>query len=242
MTVPGAVDLIRALAPTLPDGFLLGAGTVPMRQPRARASTPAHRSSSARSSGRDADRGCHGHDVAATPGCFTPTEILDAWEAGADIVKVFPATALGPGSSRTCGGRCRRSSSCRPAASRSRTPATGSRAGAVAVGIGTSLARCAAIEAATSRVMPRMRERMVENVNARGAGRRDEMDAWPKIVTFGEIMLRLSPPGSERFLQSPPLSPRSAAAKPTSRSASRTSGTRAARHAPARACDRRGGR
>ena len=30
------------------------------------------------------------------PGCFTPTEILDAWDAGADIVKVFPATALGP--------------------------------------------------------------------------------------------------------------------------------------------------
>jgi 2-dehydro-3-deoxyphosphogluconate aldolase/(4S)-4-hydroxy-2-oxoglutarate aldolase len=31
------------------------------------------------------------------PGCFTPTEILDAWEAGADLVKVFPATSLGPG-------------------------------------------------------------------------------------------------------------------------------------------------
>ena len=30
------------------------------------------------------------------PGCFTPTEILDAREAGADVVKVFPATALGP--------------------------------------------------------------------------------------------------------------------------------------------------
>jgi 2-dehydro-3-deoxyphosphogluconate aldolase/(4S)-4-hydroxy-2-oxoglutarate aldolase len=30
------------------------------------------------------------------PGCFTPTEILDAWDAGADIVKVFPATTLGP--------------------------------------------------------------------------------------------------------------------------------------------------
>jgi 2-dehydro-3-deoxyphosphogluconate aldolase/(4S)-4-hydroxy-2-oxoglutarate aldolase len=30
------------------------------------------------------------------PGCFSPTEILTAWEAGADVVKVFPATALGP--------------------------------------------------------------------------------------------------------------------------------------------------
>ena len=30
------------------------------------------------------------------PGAFTPTEILRAWEAGADVVKVFPATAVGP--------------------------------------------------------------------------------------------------------------------------------------------------
>ena len=39
----------------------------------------------------------HRHDVAVMPGCFTPTEILTAWDAGADVVKVFPATALGPG-------------------------------------------------------------------------------------------------------------------------------------------------
>jgi 2-dehydro-3-deoxyphosphogluconate aldolase/(4S)-4-hydroxy-2-oxoglutarate aldolase len=39
---------------------------------------------------------CHRYDVPAMPGCFSPTEILCAWEAGADVVKVFPATALGP--------------------------------------------------------------------------------------------------------------------------------------------------
>ena len=39
---------------------------------------------------------CHRYDVAVMPGCFTPTEILHAWEDGADLVKVFPATALGP--------------------------------------------------------------------------------------------------------------------------------------------------
>jgi 2-dehydro-3-deoxyphosphogluconate aldolase / (4S)-4-hydroxy-2-oxoglutarate aldolase len=31
------------------------------------------------------------------PGAYTPTEILNAWAAGADVVKVFPATTLGPG-------------------------------------------------------------------------------------------------------------------------------------------------
>src|SRR5262249_35848485 len=40
---------------------------------------------------------CHRYDVLAIPGAFTPTEILSAWEAGADLVKVFPAARLGPG-------------------------------------------------------------------------------------------------------------------------------------------------
>ena len=39
---------------------------------------------------------CHERDVPAMPGCFSPTEILAAHECGADIVKVFPATMLGP--------------------------------------------------------------------------------------------------------------------------------------------------
>ena len=39
---------------------------------------------------------CHRYDVLAIPGAYTPTEILSALEAGADLVKVFPAVALGP--------------------------------------------------------------------------------------------------------------------------------------------------
>jgi 2-dehydro-3-deoxyphosphogluconate aldolase/(4S)-4-hydroxy-2-oxoglutarate aldolase len=39
---------------------------------------------------------CHRYDVVAVPGAFTPTEIASAWDAGADIVKIFPAGRLGP--------------------------------------------------------------------------------------------------------------------------------------------------
>ncbi len=39
---------------------------------------------------------CHRYDKMIMPGAFTPTEILTAWEAGADIVKVFPAEIVGP--------------------------------------------------------------------------------------------------------------------------------------------------
>jgi 2-dehydro-3-deoxyphosphogluconate aldolase/(4S)-4-hydroxy-2-oxoglutarate aldolase len=96
MTVPGAVELIRGLAPTLPDGFLLGAGTVVN-------ATMAHAVIGAGAQfvispvfRREMIAACHEHDVPAMPGCFTPTEILEAHDAGADIVKIFPATALGP--------------------------------------------------------------------------------------------------------------------------------------------------
>src|SRR5215204_6081466 len=94
MTVPGAVGLIRELAPTLPEGFLLGAGTVTdvataLAVIDAGASfvvSPVFKP--------DVVAACHQRDVAAMPGCFSPTEILAAYESGADIVKVFPATAL----------------------------------------------------------------------------------------------------------------------------------------------------
>ncbi len=44
----------------------------------------------------DVIRLCRRYDKLVMPGAFTPTEILAAWEAGADIVKVFPADVLGP--------------------------------------------------------------------------------------------------------------------------------------------------
>ena len=96
MTVPGAVGLIRELAPTLPDGFLLGAGTV-TDVATARAVIDAGASFVVSPVFKpDVVAACHERDVAAMPGCFSPTEILAAYESGADIVKVFPATALGP--------------------------------------------------------------------------------------------------------------------------------------------------
>src|SRR5207245_1567933 len=39
---------------------------------------------------------CRRYDRLVMPGAFTPTEVLTAWEAGADVVKVFPADVVGP--------------------------------------------------------------------------------------------------------------------------------------------------
>src|SRR3954467_5098771 len=81
MTVPGAVELIRALAPTLPAGFLLGAGTV-TDAATARAVIDAGASFVVAPVFRaDVIAACHAQDVPVMPGCFSPTEILAAHDA-----------------------------------------------------------------------------------------------------------------------------------------------------------------
>jgi 2-dehydro-3-deoxyphosphogluconate aldolase/(4S)-4-hydroxy-2-oxoglutarate aldolase len=96
MTVPRAIELIAEIAPSLPPGFLLGAGTV-VDPDTARAAVKAGARYIVSPVFRPAVvEASHSAGAAAMPGCFSPTEILAAWEAGADVVKVFPATALGP--------------------------------------------------------------------------------------------------------------------------------------------------
>jgi 2-dehydro-3-deoxyphosphogluconate aldolase/(4S)-4-hydroxy-2-oxoglutarate aldolase len=96
MTVPGAVGLIEKLAATLPSDIVLGAGTV-TDAATARAVIDAGARFVVGPVFRpEVMAACHERDVAVCPGCFTPTEILEAHDFGADIIKVFPATALGP--------------------------------------------------------------------------------------------------------------------------------------------------
>jgi 2-dehydro-3-deoxyphosphogluconate aldolase/(4S)-4-hydroxy-2-oxoglutarate aldolase len=166
MTVPRAVDLIAEIAPTLPPGFLLGAGTV-VDAATARAVIAAGArfviSPVFRTEVIDA---CHERGVPAMPGCFSPTEILNAWDAGADLVKVFPATALGPGFLKDLRG---------PLPHIKLVPTGGVtidnagdwiRAGAVAVGVGTALVTAAAVAAGDYRAILDNARRIVANVAA----------------------------------------------------------------------------
>jgi 2-dehydro-3-deoxyphosphogluconate aldolase/(4S)-4-hydroxy-2-oxoglutarate aldolase len=97
MTVPRAVSLIEQLAANAPAGLLVGAGTVLDAETARQVILAGARFVVGPVFRRAVIEMGHRYDVPVMPGCFTPTEILDAWEAGADVVKVFPATALGPG-------------------------------------------------------------------------------------------------------------------------------------------------
>lgn len=95
-TVPGAADVIREARRQLGDRVLLGAGTVLDSETARTAILAGAEFIVAPTVNPEVIRLCRRYDKAVMPGAFTPTEILTAWEAGADIVKVFPADILGP--------------------------------------------------------------------------------------------------------------------------------------------------
>src|SRR5437868_15412184 len=96
MSVPDALDVLQRVRHALGDRLLLGAGTV-LDPETARAVLLAGAEYVvAPTLNLDVIRLCRRYDKLVMPGAFTPTEIVTAWEAGADIVKVFPADVVGP--------------------------------------------------------------------------------------------------------------------------------------------------
>ena len=96
MTVPGALDVVREVRQALGDRVLLGAGTI-LDPETARATRLAGAEYIVSPTlNFEVIKLCQRYDKLVMPGAFTPTEILAAWEAGADIVKVFPADIVGP--------------------------------------------------------------------------------------------------------------------------------------------------
>jgi 2-dehydro-3-deoxyphosphogluconate aldolase/(4S)-4-hydroxy-2-oxoglutarate aldolase len=166
MTVPGAVGLIRELAPALPDGFLLGAGTV-TDAATARAVIDAGASFVVSPVFKpEVVAACHERDVAVMPGCFSPTEILAAFESGADIVKLFPATALGPQFIKDVRGPLPQVKLMPTGGVTLENAGDWLRAGAVAVGLGSALLDARAIEASRWDVITANARLVVANVAA----------------------------------------------------------------------------
>jgi 2-dehydro-3-deoxyphosphogluconate aldolase / (4S)-4-hydroxy-2-oxoglutarate aldolase len=95
MTVPNATSAIRALVDKLGDRAVVGAGTVLDAQ-AAHACIEAGAAFIV-SPGLDLPTiaAAHERGVPIMPGALTPTEVITAWKAGADMVKIFPASAVG---------------------------------------------------------------------------------------------------------------------------------------------------
>jgi 2-dehydro-3-deoxyphosphogluconate aldolase/(4S)-4-hydroxy-2-oxoglutarate aldolase len=95
-TVPKAHRVLETVADRLGDKVLLGAGTVLDPETARTALLAGAKFIVSPTVNINTIRLCKRYTALVMPGAFTPTEILTAWEAGADIVKVFPSEVTGP--------------------------------------------------------------------------------------------------------------------------------------------------
>jgi 2-dehydro-3-deoxyphosphogluconate aldolase/(4S)-4-hydroxy-2-oxoglutarate aldolase len=166
MTVPGAIHLIEEIAPSIPGEFVLGAGTILDPETARLAILAGARFIVGPVLNPAVIALGHRYDVAVIPGCFTPTEILTAWEAGADVVKIFPATALGPGFFRDIHAPLPQVRLMPTGGVTLENAGEWIAAGAVAIGVGTALVDRAAIAAGDYAAITARSARFVETVAA----------------------------------------------------------------------------
>ena len=95
MSVQGAIEVIRELTQKYKDKIIMGAGTVLDPETGRAALLAGAQFLVSPTLNLDLIHLAHRYSAVVIPGTMTPTEVLTAWNAGADLVKVFPAAQLG---------------------------------------------------------------------------------------------------------------------------------------------------
>ena len=95
-TVPNALQVLEEVANRMGDRILLGAGTVLDPETARIAILAGAQFIVSPATDPEVIQLCRRYDKVVLPGAFTPTEVVQAWQAGADIVKVFPSDCVGP--------------------------------------------------------------------------------------------------------------------------------------------------
>jgi 2-dehydro-3-deoxyphosphogluconate aldolase / (4S)-4-hydroxy-2-oxoglutarate aldolase len=170
MTVPGALSLIAEVARQVGSDAVVGAGTV-LDADTARAVILAGARFVVSPSLDVATIACcRRYSVPVMPGALTPTEVVAAWQAGADIVKVFPANAVGGASYiKALKAPLPQIELCPTGGVSLETAADFIKAGACALGVGNDLVDLKALRAGQSQAITDKAKRFVEIVKtARG--------------------------------------------------------------------------
>ncbi|HKP70726.1 MAG TPA: bifunctional 4-hydroxy-2-oxoglutarate aldolase/2-dehydro-3-deoxy-phosphogluconate aldolase [Pyrinomonadaceae bacterium] len=93
MTVPNAVELIAELS--VREELLIGAGSVLDPETARECIDAGAQFIVSPATNFDTILYCNDTEIPVMPGALTPTEVVNAWDAGADLVKVFPADSMG---------------------------------------------------------------------------------------------------------------------------------------------------
>ena len=95
LTTPNAFNAIEKIGKTLDDDFYVGAGTVTTLDLAEKAIKSGAKFIVSPNFKKEVIKLAHSNSIPAMPGCLTPTEIFEAHEAGADIIKIFPSSLGG---------------------------------------------------------------------------------------------------------------------------------------------------
>lgn len=146
-TVPKAHRVLEQVADRLGDKILLGAGTVLDTETARIAMLAGAEFIVSPAVNLDVIRCCRRYDKLIFPGALTPTEVLSAWEAGADVVKIFPSEVTGPGYLKALAGPLPQIRLMPTGGVNLETAPAFLRAGACALGVGGSLVEAKAVAA-----------------------------------------------------------------------------------------------
>lgn len=163
-TVPRAHKVLEQVAERLGDKILLGAGTVLDAETARVALLSGAEFIVAPTLNLDVIRLCRRYDKLVMPGAFSPTEVLTAWEAGADIVKVFPSDITGPAYLKALAGPLPQIRLMPTGGVTLETAPAFLRSGAYALGVGSSLVDPKAVAAGQLQSIEQLARQFVEIV------------------------------------------------------------------------------
>ncbi len=166
LTVPRALQVIERVAARLADRVLLGAGTVLDAETARIALLSGAEFIVSPTVSLDVIQLCRRYDKLVMPGALTPTEVLTAWQAGADLVKIFPSEITGPAYLKALAGPFPQVRMMPTGGVNLDTAAAFLQAGAYALGVGGSLIDPRAVASGDLAKIEQLARRFVDVVRA----------------------------------------------------------------------------
>jgi 2-dehydro-3-deoxyphosphogluconate aldolase/(4S)-4-hydroxy-2-oxoglutarate aldolase len=164
-TVPRAPQVLEQVADRLGGQILLGAGTVLDAETARIAILSGAQFVVSPTVNAEVIRLCRRYDKLVMPGALTPTEVLTAWEQGADIVKIFPSEVTGAAYLRALRGPLPQVRMMPTGGVNLQTAAAFLHAGAYALGVGGALVDPQAIAAGDLAKIEKLARQFVEVVH-----------------------------------------------------------------------------
>lgn len=165
MTVPGAVRVIEKVADKYGNDVLVGAGTVLDPETARSCLLAGAQFIVSPALNLDTIALCHRYSAPICPGVLTPTEVITAWSAGVDFVKVFPCGSVGGASYiKNLKGPFPQIKMIPTGGVSLTTAADFIKAGAAALGVGTDLVDVKAIRAGDAQVVTDRAKQFIEIV------------------------------------------------------------------------------